>query len=237
MINTAICDDEKYFVDKLHIWIKDFFLEKRVDFRINEYSNGKDLLEHGMDCDLLFLDVKMEEQDGFRTAEILRKNGFSGCIIFSTIMKNDMYRAFEYEAFDYLVKPISSEAFERTMERFINSLETNEKQIVVSSRGQKSIVKSADILYCEIINRKIYLHQSDGSTIEYYGKISELEKSLGGNFFKSHRSYLVNLQHILSCGSNEITVSGNEKIPLSRSRRAALMDALIDDIDNSGKEK
>ncbi len=237
MINTAICDDEKYFVDKLHIWIKDFFLEKRVDFRITEYSNGKDLLEHGTDCDLLFLDVKMEEQDGFRTAEILRKNGFSGCIIFSTIMKNDMYRAFEYEAFDYLVKPISSEAFERTMERFINSLETNEKQIVVSSRGQKSIVKSADILYCEIINRKIYLHQSDGSTIEYYGKISELEKSLGGNFFKSHRSYLVNLQHIVSCGSNEITVSGNEKIPLSRSRRAALMDALIDDIDNSGKEK
>ncbi len=237
MINTAICDDEKYFVDKLHIWIKDFFLKKRVDFRINEYSNGKDLLEHGMDCDLLFLDVKMEEQDGFRTAEILRKNGFSGCIIFSTIMKNDMYRAFEYEAFDYLVKPISPEAFERTMERFINSLETNEKQIVVSSRGQKSIVKSADILYCEIINRKIYLHQSDGSTIEYYGKISELEKSLGGNFFKSHRSYLVNLQHIVSCGSNEITVSGNEKIPLSRSRRAALMDALIDDIDNSGKEK
>lgn len=237
MINTAICDDEKYFVDELHMRIENFFLDKHMEFRIAEYSNGKTLLEHGTDCDLLFLDVKMEEQDGFKTAEILRKNGFSGCLIFSTIMKNDMYRAFEYEAFDYLVKPISPEAFEHTMERYIYTLRTNKRQIVVSCRGQKSIVRSADILYCEIINRKIYLHLSDGNTVEYYGKISELEKSLDSSFFKSHRSYLVNLQHILSCGSNEITVLGNEKIPLSRSRRAALMDALMDDIDNSGEEK
>ncbi len=230
MINTAICDDEKYFVDELHIWIKNFFLAKHMEFRITEYSNGKNLLEHGADLDLLFLDVKMDEQDGFKTAEILRKNGFSGCLIFSTIMKNDMYRAFEFDAFDYLVKPVSPDAFEHTMERFIHTLKTNKKQIVVSCRGQKSIVRSADILYCEIINRKINLRLSDGSTVEYYGKISELEKSLDGNFFRSHRSYLVNLRHILSYSSNEITVLGNEKIPLSRSRKAALMNALIDDI-------
>ncbi len=237
MINTAICDDEKYFVDELHIWIKNFFLAKHMEFRITEYSNGKNLLEHGADLDLLFLDVKMDEQDGFKTAEILRKNGFSGCLIFSTIMKNDMYRAFEFDAFDYLVKPVSPDAFEHTMERFIHTLKTNKKQIVVSCRGQKSIVRSADILYCEIINRKINLRLSDGSTVEYYGKISELEKSLDGNFFRSHRSYLVNLRHILSYSSNEITVLGNEKIPLSRSRKAALMNALIDDIDNIGEEK
>ncbi len=237
MINTAICDDEKYFVDELHIWIKNFFLAKHMEFRITEYSNGKNLLEHGADLDLLFLDVKMDEQDGFKTAEILRKNGFSGCLIFSTIMKNDMYRAFEFDAFDYLVKPVSPDAFEHTMERFIHTLKTNKKQIVVSCRGQKSIVRSSDILYCEIINRKINLHLSDGSTVEYYGKISELEKSLDGIFFRSHRSYLVNLRHILSYSSNEITVLGNKKIPLSRSRKAALMNALIDDIDNIGEEK
>lgn len=237
MINTVICDDEKYFVDELHTRIKNFFLDNRMEFRITEYSSGQSLLDHGTDCDLLFLDVKMNGQDGFETAKMLRKNGFSGCLIFSTIMKDDMYRAFEYGAFDYLVKPVSTAAFERTMKRFIHTLGTNTKQIVVSRRGQKSIVRSEDILYCEIINRKINLHLSDGSTVEYYGKISELENSLGGSFFKSHRSYLVNLRHILGYASNEITVAGNEKIPLSRSRKAALMNALIDDIDNSGEEK
>lgn len=237
MINTVICDDEKYFVEELHTRIKNFFLDNRMEFHITEYSSGKSLLDHGTDFDLLFLDVKMGEQDGFKTAEILRKNGFSGCLIFSTIMKNDMYRAFEYEAFDYLVKPISQAAFEHTMERFIHTLRTNKNQIIVTCRGQKSIVKSSDILYCEIINRKINLHLSNGNTLEYYGKISELEKTLDGSFFKSHRSYLVNLRHILNYNSSEITVTGNEKIPLSRSRKAALMNALIDNIDNSGEEK
>ncbi len=236
MINTAICDDEQYFVDELHTRIQKFFLDKRMECHIAEYSNGEKLSEHGADIDLLFLDVKMDGQDGFKTAELLRKNGFSGCLIFSTIMKDEMYRAFEYEAFDYLVKPFSQDSFERTMERFLRTLRTNKQQIIVTRRGQKSIVKSADILYCEIINRKINLHLSDGGTVEYYGKISELEKCLDGSFFKSHRSYLVNLRHILSYGSNEITVSGNEKIPLSRSRRAALINALIDDIDNTGEE-
>lgn len=233
MIKAAICDDEKYFVDELHTQLKDFFLAKHVEFRIGEYLSGRCLLKQGLDCDLLFLDVKMDEQDGFKTAELLRQNGFAGCLIFSTIMKDDMYRAFEYGAFDYLVKPFSQDAFEHTMERFIRTLATNKNQIVISRRGQKSVVKSADILYCEVINRKIYLHLLNGDTVEYYGKISELENEIGSGFFKSHRSYLVNLKHIKNCGTTDITVLGDEKIPLSRSRRSALMEALFDDIDKS----
>lgn len=87
MIKATICDDEKYFVDELHLRLKEFFLDKRVEFRISEYLSGKSLLEHGAsDCDLLFLDVKMEDQDGFKTAEQLRRSGFAGCLVFSTIM-------------------------------------------------------------------------------------------------------------------------------------------------------
>lgn len=233
MIKATICDDEKYFVDELHLRLKEFFLDKRVEFRISEYLSGKSLLEHGAsDCDLLFLDVKMEDQDGFKTAEQLRRSGFAGCLVFSTIMKNDMYRAFEYGAFDYLVKPFSRDTFEHTMERFIRTLSTNKNRVVVSRRGQKSVVKSADILYCEVIDRKIYLHLAGGDLVEYYGKISQLENELGGGFVKSHRSYLVNLEHIKSCGANYIIVSGDERVPLSRSRRAELLDALMGDFDS-----
>ncbi len=201
-----------------------------MDFGIAEYSSGKLLAPHASEYDLLFLDVKMDDQDGFKTAEILRNNGFSGCLVFSTIMKDDMYRAFEYEAFDYLIKPFSKAAFEHTMERFIRTLETNEKQLVITRKGQRSIIKTPDILYCEVIDRQIILHLTDGKTIEYYGKISELEKELDGNFFRCHRSYLVNLRYINNCNSDEITVSGNQRIPLSRSRKSALMDILISEV-------
>lgn len=231
MIKTAICDDEKFFVDGLHTQIKDFFLDKRMEFQVTEYMSGKVLAEHAHDHDLIFLDVKMQDYDGFKTAEVLRKKGFSGHLIFVTIMKDDVYKAFEYEAFDYLVKPLSQTAFEYTMERFLRTLKCSGKQLMVTNKNEQRIINLSDILYCEVINRKINLHLSDGNAVEYYGKISELERRLGEDFFKSHRSYLVNLKYIIGYNSNEITLDSGERLPLSRGRKDALMSALISNID------
>lgn len=237
MIKIAICDDENFFVDELQAQVKDFFLEKRIEFRVTEYLSGKELAEHAHDHDLIFLDVKMQEQDGFKTAEILRESGFSGHIIFVTIMKDEVYKAFEYEAFDYLVKPLSKSSFEHTMERFLRTLQNSSKQLIITHKNEQSLINLSDVLYCEVINRKINLHFVDGNIVEYYGKISELEQRLGREFFKSHRSYLVNLKYITGYNSNEITLSSGEKLPLSRGRKDALMGALINDIDNIDEVK
>lgn len=230
MIKTAICDDEKFFVDELHTQIKKFFLDKRMEIQVTEYLSGKALVEHARDHDLIFLDVKMQDQDGFKTAEVLRERGFSGYLIFVTIMKDDVYKAFEYEAFDYLVKPLSQTYFEHTMERFLRTLQNSKRQLIILRKNEQLIINLSDVLYFEVINRKINLHLSDGNTVEYYGKISELEQKLGSDFFKSHRSYLVNLKYITGYNSNEITLDSGEKLPLSRGRRDALMGALINDI-------
>lgn len=232
MIKTAICDDEEYFVNELHTRVRDFFLRKRAEFRITDYASGIPLTERADEYDLIFLDVKMEDSDGFKTAELLRKNGFTGSLIFVTVMKDDAYRAFEYGTFGYLVKPLSDETFKNTMERWLKTLTISEKRIVVAQKGENSVIKTADILYCEVINRKIYLHLPSGKVTEYYGKISELEKRLGSGFFKSHRSYLVNLKRIIGYSASEITLDGGERIPMSRGRRSALTDALLDDMES-----
>ncbi len=233
MVKIAICDDEKLFVNELHTKIKEFFLNKRLEFLVTEYISGKALMEHASDNDLIFLDVKMPDQDGFKTAEILREKGFAGNLIFVTIMKDDVYRAFEYEAFDYLVKPLSQTSFEHTMQRFLRSLNAGGKQLMVTQKNEQRIIRLADILYCEVINRKINLHLFDGSMVEYYGKISVLEQKLGADFFKPHRSYLVNLKYITSYNSNEITLGSGERLPLSRGRKDALTNALIDELDDN----
>lgn len=233
MIKIAICDDEKIFIDELYTQIKVFFTAKHIEFQVSEYISGKPLAEHAREFDLIFLDVKMDDQNGFKTAEMLRNNGFSGCLIFVTIMKDDMYKAFEYGAFDYLVKPLSKTSFEHTMERFLRTLNGSGKQLIITHKNEQRIINLTDVLYCEVINRKINLHISNGNIIEYYGKISELEQQSGEEFFKSHRSYLVNLKFITGYNSNEITLDNGERLPLSRGRRDALMSALINDIDNT----
>ena len=231
MINAAICDDEKYFADELYTLTKKIFTENKIDVTIKKYISGTSLTENADDLDLIFLDVSMENQDGFETADILRKNGFSGCLIFVTIMKDDMYRSFDYGAFDYLVKPLSEDAFRHTMSRFFKYLNDSGHSLAVCRKGEQLIVKTADIIYCEVIDRKVILHLTNKRTIEYYCKISELENKLGRQFCRSHRSYIVNLKYIVSCGANEITLTNGEKVPVSRSRRNDLMNALIDDFD------
>lgn len=230
MIKAAICDDEKFFVGELHKSVAEFFSGKNIDVSITDFESGSALAEQACEFDLIFLDVCMSELDGFEAAEIMRKNGFSGRLIFVTIMKEDMHRAFEFEAFDYLVKPLSKAALKRTLERFLNSIRVDEKTIMITRKNERSVIKLKDILYCEIINRKIGIHLSSGEIIEYYDKISELENKLGGDFFKSHRSYLVNLKHIKRYGKDGITLDNSEIIPLSRSRKAALIDALMNDL-------
>lgn len=51
------------------------------------------------------------------------------------------------------------------------------------------------IIYAEVFNRKVVIHRID-SDIEYYGKMSELERMVGEDFFRPHRAYLVNLKYV-----------------------------------------
>ncbi len=227
MIETAICDDERYFAEELHRNVEKFFSERNIRSRITEFYSGKELSQVSRSFDLVFLDVRMDERDGFETAEQLRRNGFSGCLIFVTIMKEDMYRAFEFGALDYLVKPISDSVFERTMKRFLRSLNDAERALMITRKNEQSIIKLDSILYCEIIDRKIYLHLKNNDIIEYYDKISLLESKLGSDFFRSHRSYLVNIKHIAGYDQSEVILDSGEKIPLSRGRKNDLMNALL----------
>ena len=81
------------------------------------------------------------------------------------------------------------------MERLLsvkqNSSETN---LFIQRGNEWSIIPFDDILYCEIINRKIYLHLERQAVIDFYEKIENTDKKLDNRFFKCHRSYIINLK-------------------------------------------
>ena len=73
------------------------------------------------------------------------------------------------------------------------------------------------ILYLEVLDRKIYLHTSE-ETVPFYGKLEDLEPALPGTFFRCHRSYIVNLRHVQYYNKNEIRLDNEDRIPLSKRR-------------------
>lgn len=175
MINIAVCDDEKYIAEKIKKMIEDFFKKKNTDISIAVYFAGEELLKRHERTDIIFLDIGMREMDGIETAKRLRAKGFQGFLVFITVLKEMVFQSFEAEPFDYLVKPVREEHFEKTMERLFCSLQVKlspEKGNLLVQKGCESyIISFQDMVCCEIIDRKVFLYLCSGEVISYYDRI------------------------------------------------------------------
>lgn len=219
MISICICDDEIYMLDILKKKVSAFFNNESMEVTIFSFQSGKSLLESDKKFDIVFLDIQMGEPNGLETAKKLRSQGYNGFLIFITVLQEYVFNAFEVQAFDYLVKPLKEDNFSRTMSRLLLSIRNHkEKQLLIQKGTEWSIVPFDDIVYCEIINRKVYLHLKNESVLDYYDKIENLEKKLDERFFKCHRSYLINLQHLKSYKFGQVCLANGETIPVSRLR-------------------
>lgn len=219
MINIAICDDEKYISDKVKKLALDFFQRKNVEIKISQFGSGEELLRYNKSIDILFLDIQMDGIDGMETARKLRSQNYKGYLIFITVLKEMVFQAFEVQAYDYLVKPIEEEYFDKKMERLFASMQNaNEANLLVQKGYESNIISFDDIIFCEIIDRKIYLHLKSGEVIDYYDRIENLETKLDGRFFKCHRSYLINLSYLKSYKNGMAYMINDQTIPVSRLR-------------------
>lgn len=219
MINIAICDDETYICDKIKSMAVDFFAEKNMEIAISQFTSGEELLKCNKSIDILFLDIQMSGMDGMETARKLRNQNYKGYLLFITVLKEMVFHSFEVQAYDYLVKPIDKEYFEKTMERLLASMQSScEAKLLIQRRYEHSIIAFDDIIYCEIINRKVYLHLKSKEIIDYYDKMEKLETKLDGRFFKCHRSYFINLNYLKSYKQGMAVMSDGSEIPVSRLR-------------------
>ena len=170
-----------------------------MEITIQQFSSGTELLQYNKTIDILFLDIQMDYINGMETARKLRNRKFKGFIIFITILKEMVFQSFEVQAYDYLLKPITEKQFDKTMERLFTSIQNaNEANLLIQKGHESRIISFEDIVYCEIIDRKVYLHLSSSEILDFYDRIENLEKKLNNNFFRCHRSFLINLKHLKS---------------------------------------
>ncbi len=197
MIRIAICDDEKYMSDQIQELACAFFGRRNRETAIRRFSCGRELLEYDGQIDILFLDIQMKGMDGMETAKRLRAGKFRGFLIFITVLQEMVFQSFEVQAYDYLVKPIEEARFEKTMERLLASMCSASGSSLLVQKGYESrIIQKEDIVFCEIIDRKIYLNLASGEVVDYYERIENLETKLDSRFFRCHRSFLINLGHL-----------------------------------------
>ena len=229
MITFAVCDDEPPMAQELAGHLADYMKENAVvDYSVSSFSHGRALLESGGSFDAIFLDVQMEQPDGMETARLLRQRGDRSLLVFVTVLKECVFDSFQVEAFDYLLKPLDGARFRQTMDRLLHALTRRAAENIVIQRGTGcEVVPLSDLVYCEVLGRKVYLHKTDGAVTGYYGRLEDLERRVDGRFFKCHRSYLVNLDYVRGCQAGQVLLSQGERIPASRLRERELTQALL----------
>ncbi len=229
MIKFAICDDEPLMAQELARYLASYMEEKQTaGCSVSSFPNGRALLESSGGFDVIFLDIQMEHPDGMETAKLLRQRGDRSLLVFVTVLKEYVFDAFQVEAYDYLLKPLNSARFHQTMDRVLGVLEKRTAESIVIPRGTGcEVVLLSDIVYCEVLGRKVYLHKTDGAVIDYYNRLEDLERRVDGRFFKCHRSYLINLDYVRGCRNGQVMLSQGECIPASRLRERELTQALL----------
>jgi len=177
------------------------------------------------DVDILFLDINMPMMTGMELANSISTKPL---IIFTTAYAEHAVKAFELEAFDYLVKPISFSRFQKSINRAIDHLTTT-----VASESSWVLIKEGRRIYKVPHNEIKYLQAygdyvkifSDSKTYLMKTKLSALLIDLPGSFVRCHRSYVINVERINYIEGNHVVVA-EEKIPISEGYKQELMSRL-----------
>ena len=198
-MQIAICDDEKKIRELIGNKVAKQYPEANIIF----FQSGEELLLSDKHIDILFLDIQMQGRNGMETARELRKKDKTVILIFVTAVEEYVFQAFDVGAFNYIVKPIDDVKFADVLHRAVDEWcsqdidvkESETKYVMINNGGVHTKVMIEDIVYAEVFNRKVVIHKMN-ETIEYYGKMSDLEAVAGDSFFRPHRAYLVNFKYV-----------------------------------------
>lgn len=221
-MRIIVCDDDKNMLVLLEKWVAEYMGDQF--YRYMAYDNGIDLLKdmenyQGDTSQILFMDIKLKNDNGIDVAKILNKEYSNTVIIFISGYTEYLEDSFEAEPVYFLVKPLKKDVFEKAMEKAIEKLQNSERKFLLIKGKELKRVFYDELYYAESEGRKIHLYCKDGM-IEYYEKMDVLEGILKDTFVRCHKSFLVNLSYIRSIDGKEITLLNEKRLPISRMKAA-----------------
>lgn len=230
-MNIAIIEDSKQELEHISDLIQTYFSKRHIFRTIDTYSDGESFVEHwkSKSYDLIFMDIMMNGLSGIDVARIIRETD-SGClIIFISNSTEFALQGFEVRAFDYLVKPISQEKFDHTMELCQKELVKHIRFIEV--KESRTIVKLPlqDIIYTDYYNHYIQIHTTE-RVIRSYQQFDTFSPTLlcYPQFLCCYRNCIVNMDRISSIDKNDFIMENGERVPIIRNNRHTIYQKYAD---------
>jgi two-component system LytT family response regulator len=239
-MRAIIIDDERLARKELNSLLEDY---KEIEI-VGEAMNAEEAEEKIklLNPDLIFLDIQMPGKTGFELLEGLES---SPKVVFVTAYDEHALKAFDYNALDYLLKPIQKDRLAETIKKLLNEKDADEKEVSEASKRQlgasdQVFVKDGDrCWFVKLAN--IRLFESDGNYIKVYfdnfkpmihKSLNALDERLDDRtFFRASRKHIINLGWVESIepwfnGGLMVQLKGGDKIEVSRRQAARFKDMM-----------
>jgi len=228
-ITALVVDDERLSREELV-----YLLEQHESIQvIGEAESGDTAITKAIQDqpDVLFLDIDMPKMDGMEVAQSIQGLKKPPHIVFATAYPDYAVEAFRHEALDYLLKPFDDEQLCETIERIKSRFSKTDLDTPKTAIPSKLAIEEQDGIVYIPPNEILYVGRNERDTkivtkyrtFETKCSLKEIEERLKTfTFFRIHKSYLVNLQHINRLtpwfnGAYQLELQGiKEKLSVSR---------------------
>jgi len=230
-LSCFILDDEDHAIEVLADYI-----EMTPDLKLIGSDNNpvlalSKIMKGEVKPDLLFLDIDMPNLSGIQFAQLVKGKTE---VVFSTAFKEYAYQAFDINAIDFLLKPITYDRFLQMLDKVYAKKRTQtvgaESNFIFLQIGpSKKVIKvnCDEIIYVEGLSNYVRITMMSGKVHTVYTSMKTLLEKLPFNsFVQTHKSYIVNLKFVEIIGNNEIVIKGEHTLPIGESYKKNLLRTL-----------
>ncbi len=228
-MRIGICDDDKLVAGALAEELRDLYA---FDIAIVAFDTAFSLLTYIEDeknepLDILFLDIRLREQNGVRVAMEIQEFWPEIQIIFSSGYPEYAQDIFQIEPVYFLLKPFDRESMKRAVDRAVRRMEEAGHEIVrICTQGEMVALRLRDVDYIESNRHQLKIWCGERCH-ELYGTLTSFAEKLPDSFLRCHQSYLVNIHKIRRMNADTIELFNGRLLPVSRSRYRQTREALL----------
>ena len=228
-IRCIIVDDEPLALKKLKRYILKYpFLE--LVSSCHNVETARRALESS-EVNLIFIDINMPDVNGL---EFIRSLENPPIVVFVTAYPEYAVESYRVNALDYLLKPFGTEEFNRVAEKVYNHWQLLQNHSNASATGEDNVrylkcdhrfirVECDDIRYIEGQSEYLKIHLVSDNPFLTHMTFRQITDSFPDNFIQIHRSYVVNMKHVVSAERTIVILDDGTRLPVSSSRRNDLL--------------
>ena len=218
-MKILILSNDTKFVSLLDRTLQEYMFRKFVSVEVARAVRIRDYLASDEDYDVVIVDDDFEKRTCIETARLVRTKDPKVAIIIISNSPDRVYDSFSVRAHRFLVKPLTQSSMYEALDAYRKDIIAYRLIIVKTSTGYQSI-SSEDIVYVEAAAKYSILHLQKGGELRTGTSFAQLLIQLPEEyFFRTHRSYIVNMLHISALDAEHITLRDGTRLPVSRRRK------------------